>query len=558
MSQNVLVNNRAANATINTSITNRRNLRFARRFESLRRNGQSAENNSQRSTTNTSITENSETFNPRNTISSTSTIDLNSNIILPQNGNVTTRQNLSNNNLNISNNNNQSLRINESPINDFRRKRIRNIGRNISNQNKNLVKNVFNKKNKKLNEIEEEEKKKEEICAEENIGSEIKDTVKCYICFDKITKPKMCPHCHRIACEKCLYNWFVNLKKNKCGFCRENVKFNEMVSVPFMDAVVNFVEKFFNKRNNLSEKIDNEFLEYCPEHKNEMLYYYCLDCGKAYCKTCFVFFGEEKDKHIGHSIIEYEKYKNMSFPLLKKNTDKLENNIEHVNENIGRCLSYKQVYEHERRIGNKLIDNLKIEFNKQIDGIINLIDIQIDKLKDYINEYNKYKKEVEDFYDLLKHKNNNSDKSCESLIIKLTKINQHKFFSSKDIDKFIDLSKNIYLNTYQSKIGEFNHENIFLSKGLKMGSTPYEIVIDNKQRNEVQISLLMPKEKTPINHNFQAFCFIKKKGEGIQSYDLDEYKEDENFYYLKKKIPWDYFGQSIFKIKGILYDFYFL
>ena len=306
MSQNVLVNNRAANATINTSITNRRNLRFARRFESLRRNGQSAENNSQRSTTNTSITENSETFNPRNTISSTSTIDLNSNIILPQNGNVTTRQNLSNNNLNISNNNNQSsLRINESPINDFRRKRIRNIGRNISNQNKNLVKNVFNKKNKKLNEIEEEEKKKEEICAEENIGSEIKDTVKCYICFDKITKPKMCPHCHRIACEKCLYNWFVNLRKNKCGFCRENVKFNEMVSVPFMDAVVNFVEKFFNKRNNLSEKIDNEFLEYCPEHKNEMLYYYCLDCGKAYCKTCFVFFGEEKDKHIGHSIIEY-------------------------------------------------------------------------------------------------------------------------------------------------------------------------------------------------------------------------------------------------------------
>ena len=557
MSQNVLVNNRAANATINTSITNRRNLRFARRFESLRRNGQSAENNSQRSTTNTSITENSETFNPRNTISSTSTIDLNSNIILPQNGNVTTRQNLSNNNLNINNNNQSSLRINESPLNDFRRKRIRNIGRNISNQNKNLVKNVFNKKNKKLNEIEEEEKKKEEICAEENIGSEIKDTVKCYICFDKITKPKMCPHCHRIACEKCLYNWFVNLRKNKCGFCRENVKFNEMVSVPFMDAVVNFVEKFFNKRNNLSEKIDNEFLEYCPEHKNEMLYYYCLDCGKAYCKTCFVFFGEEKDKHIGHSIIEYEKYKNMSFPLLKKNTDKLENNIEHVNENIGRCLSYKQVYEHERRIGNKLIDNLKLEFNKQIDGIINLIDIQIDKLKDYINEYNKYKKEVEDFYDLLKHKNNNSDKSCESLIIKLTKINQHKFFSSKDIDKFIDLSKNIYLNTYQSKIGEFNHENIFLSKGLKMGSTPYEIVIDNKQRNEVQISLLMPKEKTPINHNFQAFCFIKKKGEGIQSYDLDECKEDENFYYLKKKIPWDYFGQSIFKIKGILYDFYF-
>ena len=66
----------------------------------------------------------------------------------------------------------------------------------------------------------------------------------------------------------------------------------------------------------------------------------------------------------------------------------------------------------------------------------------------------------------------------------------------------------------------------------------------------------MPKEKTPINHNFQSFIFIKRKGEGIQSYELDEFKEDENFYYLKKKIPWDYFGQSIIKIKGVLYDFY--
>jgi prefoldin subunit 5 len=330
-----------------------------------------------------------------------------------------------------------------------------------------------------------------------------------------------------------------------------------MVSVPFMDAVVDFVEKFFNRTNNVSQTIDKEFLEYCPEHKNEMLYYYCLDCGKPYCKTCFVFFGEEKDKHIGHSIIEYEKYKNMSFPLLKKNTDKLDSNIQHVEENIKRCLAYKNAYEHERKFGNKFIKNLQDEFNRQIDGIILVIDEQIKKLKEYINEYNKYKKEVEDFYGAIKHKKNNNDKSCESLIIKLTKINQQKFFSSKDIEKLNDLSKNMCVNTYFSKVGEFNHENIFLSKGLKMGSSPYEIVIDNKQRNEVQISLMMPKDRTSVHHNFHAFIFIRKKGECIQTYDLDEYKEDENSYYLKKKIPWDFFGQSIFKLRGVLYDFYF-
>ena len=182
----------------------------------------------------------------------------------------------------------------------------------------------------------------------------------------------MCPHCHRIACEKCLYNWFINLRKTKCGFCREKTNFNQMVSVPFMDAVVNFVEKFFDKNQNLTQPLDKDFLEYCPDHKNEMLYYYCLDCGKAYCKTCFVFFGEEKDKHVGHSIIEYEKYKNMSIPLLKKNKEKLDKNINHVEENIKRCLAYKKIYEHERKVGNKFIKNIQIKFNKQIDEVIKI------------------------------------------------------------------------------------------------------------------------------------------------------------------------------------------
>lgn len=491
-----------------------------------------------------------------------------------------------NSNINISasqNYNNQTLRQSVSNLNStidyFTPSRGSGGGDNSSTQyrRRNLIKNNKNNKNifisvysskknlgKKLSQIEEEQKKeeilKEENDNQDNLGSEIKDTVKCYICFDKITKPKMCPLCHRMACEKCLYNWFINLNKKNCGFCRKGTNFSEMVAVPFMDVVVDFVDKFFNK--NISEDnnknfCDKNFLEFCPEHKNEMLYYYCLDCGKAYCKTCFVFFGEEKDKHVGHSIIEYEKYKNMSFPLLKKNKEKLEKNIIHVEENIKRCNAYKKIYEHERKVGNEFLVKLQNEFNKHIDGIMNIIDEQIEKLNGYINEYNKYKNEVEDFFNLIKNKKGNSEISCESLIIKLTKINQEKFFSSKDIKRLNDLSKDMIVNTYQSKFGQFNHDSMFLKKGLKLGNSPYEIVIDNKQRNEVQISLLMPKERTSIKHNFKALAFIKKKGENIQSYDLDEFKEDNNYFYLRKKIPWDFFGQSIFEIKGILYDFYF-
>ena len=460
--------------------------------------------------------------------------------------NINQIPNIQENNINDDNNINNTENIQSN----------NNENNNINLINNNEVNNIENIEEEK-NEIKEETK---EISKEETIGSEIKDTVKCYICFEKINKPKMCPHCHRMACEKCLYNWFINLKKDKCGFCRLNTSFKEMISVPFMDVVVNFVEKFFNKKKLEVYNInDKDFVEYCPEHENELLYYYCLDCGKAYCKTCFVFFGEEKDKHNEHSIIEYEKYKNMSFPLLKKNVDKLESNIQHVEENIKRCISYKDTYEYQRRIGNEFINNLQDAFNNQIDVIISSIDDHIKKLKEYINEYTKYKKDIDEFYNVVKNKksNNHPDKSCESLIIKLTKINQHKFFSSKDIEKLSDLSKNFYVNTYQSKIGEFNHENIFLSRGLKLGNSPCELVVDNKQKDEVNICLNIPKNKFHGIHNFKGMIFIRKKGECIQSYDLDEYNEDYNFYHLKKKIPWDFIGSSIFKLKGILYDFYF-
>ena len=419
-----------------------------------------------------------------------------------------------------------------------------------------------------LNKIEEENKKeevsnKEEETKEENISSEIKDTVKCYICFDKITKPKMCPHCHRIACDRCLFNWFIKLKKGKCGYCRVKTNYYQMVSVPFMDKVVTFVEKFFNKNADLTDTIDKDFLEYCPKHKNEVLYYYCLDCDHAYCKTCFVFFGQEKDKHEGHNIIEYKKYKSMSLPLLKKNTDKLESNIQQVEENIKICQSYKQAYEHEREIGNDFIKNILKEFNKQMDDTLQIIDDKIKILKEYISEYNKHKKEVDDFNQSIKDNKDISGESSENLIINLTKINKKKIISLKEIEKLNRLSKDISFNTYQSKFQEFNLKNIFLNKSLKMGSSSYEIIVDNKKRKDrkdVDIILKIPKERTPIQHNFKSFILIskKEKGEYIQTYNLDEYKEDDNFYYLKRKIHSDFFGDvNIFKLKGVLYDFYF-
>ena len=60
---------------------------------------------------------------------------------------------------------------------------------------------------------------------EKEMIKEIKDSVICYICLMKIEKPRICPNCHKIACEKCLKNWFIDKGNNTCGYCRAVLTF---------------------------------------------------------------------------------------------------------------------------------------------------------------------------------------------------------------------------------------------------------------------------------------------------------------------------------------------
>ena len=423
-------------------------------------------------------------------------------------------------------------------------------------------KSLYLSNKNELNKIEEEKPK------EENITTEIKDTLKCYICFDIITKPKMCQFCHRIACEKCLYNWFIIQKKKNCGFCREKVNFYDMISVPFMSTVADFVEKVFeNEENNEIKNSRENKNGLCPNHINEPMYYYCLDCNRGYCKICFVFFGKEKDKHINHNIILYEHYKNYKFGNLKKFEEKINENISDINDKINLCESYKEAYEFERKKGNKFIENLKIEFNRQINDNLRIIDNQIKLLKNFISKYDKYKSELNNFYSKFSNKKIHkeisknffeSQKKSYQLINELTSITSEKIYYKKDIDKLFDLSKEIHVVTYQSKLYEFKHDNFFSNKILKLGDSPYKLVINNEQGREIIVNIVIPKDKISFGHNFISFIFVKKKENEVKFNELKEEKEDDNFIYFQNKISRDHFGLSNFIIKAFLYDFYFV
>ena len=465
------------------------------------------------------------------------------------------------------------------------RNTITNISRPLNNdENNSLIANMndlnnsnfisesclnLNKKGKRkgslyLSDKNELNKIDEEKYNEENINIEIKDTVKCYICFDTITKPKMCKYCHRIACEKCLYNWFIIEKNKKCGFCRENINFNDLISVPFMSTVADFVEKVFENEEKSETNLNEEKNSKCPFHVNENIFYYCLNCNKGYCKICFVFFGKEKDKHLNHNIINYEEYKNYNLNSFKNFENIIIEKKSKINKKIKLCESYKNSYEYERKIGIKFIENLKDEFSRHINDNIQIIENQIKLLKGYILKYDKYLSEINNYYQKFSNKiikENNffeSQKISYELINRLKIITSEKLYPKKDIEKLFDLSKEIHVNIYHSKLGEFNIDNIFLNKNLKLGDSPYELIINNIQRKEVVINIVIPKDKINLGHIFIAHVILKKKESEIKSYELKGTKQDDNFIYLTNKIPWDYFENSCYKIKGILCDFYFV
>ena len=241
---------------------------------------------------------------------------------------------------------------------------------------KKIKKNIdFNRKGKqKINKalIENED----DIVEQSEEINEIKESVMCYICLSKVVQPKMCPNCQKIACKECLKNWFIKKGNKNCGYCRSEITFDKMISVPILDSVANLIEKIsvknsqilqnypqiknsaiLNKRmiqddNNINnnnrisfsdlgniyksgkkykkgennENSDNEMneVDYCQKHSDQPLYYFCVDCNKSYCRTCFVFFGEEKDKHNNHTIIEYKKYKLNNISQFIKEKENLE------------------------------------------------------------------------------------------------------------------------------------------------------------------------------------------------------------------------------------------
>ena len=564
---------------------------------------------------------------------------------------------LSNKSFSINNENKRERSSEKSDINSENRtldkslKVKKNKKIKISNKNKIYIKKrkseYINKKDNQINKLDIDKKqfKSQSLDNElkqKEIIKEIKDSVICYICLMKITSPRICPNCHKIACEKCLKNWFIEKGNNSCGYCRAKLTFDKMISVPIINDVAKLIDQIslnrtnkilgmkytrskksksnYNKIININNEkiINNENIvrnsiniekfsklrnekhkiyfdkaqslichsthgphfimmdkesknssfnnseEFCQKHPDQPLYYYCLNCNQAYCRTCFVFFGEEKDKHNNHRIIEYQRNILIDLSKICKISNNLDNKCEELNAYIKRCEALKSCYEFERITVQNHIKLFMDNFNKKIDENIKVLDNIINNYKFYLNQIEKGQKDLQKFYTKIINFKSKQKEYDYNLIENLSNICKIKYYNSKEVDGYSDISKNMSLNFYQTKLKKYEIKQNNYHFKLPLDNSKYQLCVILKG-NEVQIYIYWPIDKSKDlsyiekeKNGLLPFIFMRRKNKNWEYFRLEEFLTYKGNNYYIKRFPAHNFCNinSYFKIKAFLYETY--
>ena len=304
--------------------------------------------------------------------------------------------------------------------------------------------------------------------------------------------------------------------------------------------------------------------EHCDIHKDQYLFYYCVNCEKSYCRTCFVFFGEEKNKHIGHKIIDYEKLKDKSnFELFKEIKD-LKEKSSKINNIINKCENLKNCYNIERNIVNRFIKSFINNYNEKIDSNIKLLNDVINNYKNYLEQMNKERNNIKQFYLL---KNNNNNIIINNLLNNIKKLNNNitnlkdiKDSENNNIDLYPNLSPKFFFNVYHTDLKQFNIIDNNYKFKTKLNNSKYNLVVLKKEK-EVQIYIYYPVEKKNYDKRLIVpYIYLKKKDKNWELLELKEALQYNGHNYYIKRFNSENFCEinSCVKIKGVLYESFFM
>ncbi|RUP51508.1 hypothetical protein BC936DRAFT_147779 [Jimgerdemannia flammicorona] len=100
------------------------------------------------------------------------------------------------------------------------------------------------------------------------------DLLQCFVCYDPLRVPVLCPSCSKLACDACMRRWI--LKDKKCPHCRTALTIDKLIRA-------RFVEEF---QQQIAANKAKQAKEACPTHPHKTLTYYCSRCHTPVCGDC--------------------------------------------------------------------------------------------------------------------------------------------------------------------------------------------------------------------------------------------------------------------------------
>ncbi len=234
-----------------------------------------------------------------------------------------------------------------------------------------------------------------------------------------------------------------------------------------------------NPRSRIIKKGD-----FCPEHRNQLIEYFCLDCNTKHCAKCLVFFNAQSKKHEGHKVITIEQKNKYSIDEVKKSVDDLKSSEDELKVFKNNVLSDVSIMEKKEEFVKTVLDEFKKYFTKKIDKHkmkVTAINNQLEKINYIRNNY------TEMFKNFVETDDENGFKEYKKKLLSYKDVKKYEYWNNNNIfckpvlnfyeTDFIDIE----VNEYNETIGEtiINIEGLNRELHLKLnGETEDEVLIN--------------------------------------------------------------------------------
>ncbi|CAH8581118.1 unnamed protein product [Schistosoma turkestanicum] len=130
----------------------------------------------------------------------------------------------------------------------------------------------------------------------------LSEVFRCFICMERLNNARLCPHCSKLCCYKCIRKWITETR-SQCPHCRASLHIYELINCRWADEVTQQLDNLQSQASSsrsgggqnealggssTSNALSTSRTEFCELH-NERLSVFCTTCGYAICHQCALF-----------------------------------------------------------------------------------------------------------------------------------------------------------------------------------------------------------------------------------------------------------------------------